>query len=342
MPAPTPFAADDTLPIVLLPAAIPDDGFATAAQIAEVARLPGLAALATAAVETARWASDAPTPAELGHEHWLRQRTAMAAAESAGACTALCDGPGAGAWRIDPVHLHLGMDHVLLTDPARLALAADEAQALSDAIAPRLAEDGLALQAPVPSRWYLSPHEPSQDLRLAPRSLLAAVGRSIEAYLPVGEDTRRWKRLLNEIQMTWFDHPVNLARESQGLPVVNGLWLEGRCPASTPLTEAIGRLQVGAAPNTEQLALEPALLQARLSGDARAWVDAWRSLDPMLAACAARQGRFAHGARLILAGDAGWREVRIEPRGRKVASWWPFGRRRADPAALLTPPAAAT
>lgn len=32
--------------------------------------------------------------------------------------------------------------------------------------------------------------------------------------------------------MRWFDHPVNLARQQQGLPAINSLWLFGGARAS--------------------------------------------------------------------------------------------------------------
>src|SRR5690606_4093503 len=38
---------------------------------------------------------------------------------------------------------------------------------------------------------------------------------------------RPWRRLVNELQMLWFDHPVNQAREARGLRPVNSVWLYG-------------------------------------------------------------------------------------------------------------------
>ncbi len=36
-----------------------------------------------------------------------------------------------------------------------------------------------------------------------------------------------WRRLLNEIQMTLFEHPVNQQRETAGLLPVNAVWFSG-------------------------------------------------------------------------------------------------------------------
>lgn len=44
-----------------------------------------------------------------------------------------------------------------------------------------------------------------------------------------------WRRCINEIQMSWFDHPVNAAREARGLPAINTLWLSGNGRPRAPL-----------------------------------------------------------------------------------------------------------
>jgi hypothetical protein len=38
---------------------------------------------------------------------------------------------------------------------------------------------------------------------------------------------RPWRQLVNELQMLWFTHPVNQARQARGLAPVNSLWLFG-------------------------------------------------------------------------------------------------------------------
>src|SRR5690606_16918524 len=37
---------------------------------------------------------------------------------------------------------------------------------------------------------------------------------------------------VNELQMLWFDHPVNRDRESRGLRPINSVWLYGGAPPS--------------------------------------------------------------------------------------------------------------
>lgn len=52
-------------------------------------------------------------------------------------------------------------------------------------------------------------------------------GQSISGQLPVGSEQNSWRRLLNEIQMSLFEHPVNQQRDADGLLPVNAVWFSG-------------------------------------------------------------------------------------------------------------------
>ena len=58
----------------------------------------------------------------------------------------------------------------------------------------------------------------------------ALEGLSISDKLPAGNDQNSWRRLLNEIQMTLFEHPVNQQREADGKLPVNAVWFSGAAP----------------------------------------------------------------------------------------------------------------
>ena len=53
------------------------------------------------------------------------------------------------------------------------------------------------------------------------------IGKNILEYFPQGNAQKLWMKIQNEIQMRWFDHPVNQAREAAGKLPINGLWLYG-------------------------------------------------------------------------------------------------------------------
>jgi hypothetical protein len=332
---------------LLLPAALVDPAWAGAERLAHAAARPGWAALARRAAVAMQEAARLPPPAEPGHLRWLRRRFDLQPDHALAACSAIADGQPRMHWRLDPVHLLVGRDHLVLTDPARLGLDPDDAAALAEAIAPLFPEDGLTLHAQG-ARWYLHETDPGRVLRLRTHPMVGAVGRNIDAWLPDGDDARRWRRLVNEVQMTWFTHPVNERREAAGLPPVNSLWIEGRVPAvavDQPLPAAwhaaaalAARPPLGAAapPVTDTrgpLQVDERLLAAQLAGDPQGWTEAWETLDRTLfGPIARREGVWHDGADLVLAGDSGWRELAVAP-----GTDWRFWR-RPDPASLLVEP----
>jgi len=150
--------------------------------------------------------------------------------EAALRMTALGIDPGDRQWWcVEPCAFTAATDHVVLAT-LRPGLTADESAALAAAIAPSLDPIGAELLRPTPDDWFL--HWPALDgLRAA--EPLRALGRNIDiwgARGPSGEYdpvARQWRRLQNEIQMSWFGHAVLAAREARGAAAVNGLWLHG-------------------------------------------------------------------------------------------------------------------
>jgi hypothetical protein len=52
-------------------------------------------------------------------------------------------------------------------------------------------------------------------------------GEYLTPHLPRGADARLFMQRINELQMLLHSHTVNLARDDEARPVVNGLWLWG-------------------------------------------------------------------------------------------------------------------
>ncbi|MFQ6707899.1 putative sulfate exporter family transporter, partial [Bordetella pertussis] len=52
-------------------------------------------------------------------------------------------------------------------------------------------------------------------------------GQRLRAWWTQDVAMRPWRRLLNEIQMVWYEHPVNEARAARGAAPINALWLYG-------------------------------------------------------------------------------------------------------------------
>jgi hypothetical protein len=129
------------------------------------------------------------------------------------------------AW-LQATHWQVGTDRIVLGHPADLALAADESQALMSSMQPYLSDDGLQVDAIAPGLW-LAQGDLLRGLRSA--SLDRVVGRSIDAWLPDAATPAgaRVRRLMNEMQMLLYTHPVQDARQARGLAPVNSLWVHG-------------------------------------------------------------------------------------------------------------------
>ncbi|MFM0752682.1 regulator [Paraburkholderia strydomiana] len=194
----------------------------------------------------------------LPHERWIaRQFGALSNASTASTGAAAADEaplapymlradggePGDATWAcVQPVHVRIAHDHLVLIDPASLDLSDNEATALLEVARPLIEELGVRIEAPKPARWYLSGDGFGT---LAGASPLRASGRNIEIWLPheahSGERSRAWMKLQNEVQMAWFEHPVNEAREARGLPTVNSIWFHAQ-GAARPVRSPFSRV----------------------------------------------------------------------------------------------------
>ncbi|UDG82322.1 regulator [Candidatus Vallotia cooleyia] len=197
----------------------------------------------------------------LPHERWVARCFGVGRADAlAGPCQQindvvplapymlLADGgnPQDAVWAcVEPVHMRVVHNHLVLVDPGMLQLSQNDAAGLLAVARPLIRGLGVKLEAPTPLRWYLS----SEQLGLlASASPLRALGRNIDIWLPheayTGHRPRMWMKLQNEIQMAWFGHPINQAREARGLPAINSLWLyaQGRMTTvSKPFERVLSR-----------------------------------------------------------------------------------------------------
>lgn len=131
--------------------------------------------------------------------------------------------PQDGYWfLLQPVHLHVALDHLVLTDSQELQLTSTEAQAFFAMAETLCLEYGHALLQGDDKHWFL---RADQWSGLNTASLNAACGHNIEIWMAEGEHARAWRKLQNEIQMEWFNSDLHQAREAAGKPSLNSLWL---------------------------------------------------------------------------------------------------------------------
>lgn len=127
----------------------------------------------------------------------------------------------------DPVHLQADRDTAKLLPAEMLGLSEAESEGFVADINAFLLADNLVLSRREDRGWYLVGMDASK-LASFPPSFLA--NRNASAYLPEGEDSGQWRRLMTELQMLLHAHPLNEQREQQGKLPVNSLWFWGGAP----------------------------------------------------------------------------------------------------------------
>ena len=145
-----------------------------------------------------------------------------------------------------------------------------EMAALAETAKPLLADagDGIELVPLDDGIWQVTGPLPEAARTITPMALM---GQDLGDWWPTGDAWRAWRKRLNEIQMAWHDHPVNQARERQGQPALNGLWLFG------------GGLPFEPTPRPD-LRVNDQLGPSATEGDWSAWLDAWADIEQLLLA----------------------------------------------------------
>ncbi|HEX7917494.1 hypothetical protein [Rudaea sp.] len=133
---------------------------------------------------------------------------------------------GEAKWlRADPAFVMADAVTLRLLACGNLGLSADETEALAQTLWPLFEESGLVFDAPHRRRWYLRcPRDAVLPKFSSPDE---ALGDDLAKHLPEGENARKWRGLLNEVQIVLTQHPVNAQRARRGLPPVNSLWFWG-------------------------------------------------------------------------------------------------------------------
>ena len=155
--------------------------------------------------------------------------------------------PGTAFWlAADPVTLVAGRDDVRLTGVVD-DLGANDTATLIAMLNAHFAADGIEFVAARPDAWFVRAPAP---VALRTRPVAAVAGRMLRDLLPTGPDAGTWRRWQNEIQMLLHEHPVNNAREAEGKPPANSVWLYegGAMPRAPSRTRRSARSPTTASP----------------------------------------------------------------------------------------------
>ncbi len=258
--------------------------------------------------------------------------------------------PRDGRYLVEPAHFAIARDHLRLDDPRALDVTLVEARALAESVEPILADAG----------WHLDPIEPAtvthwpvsrrDGAALVAPAIDRAVGDNVAAWQPrmvhassSGVDAAlAWRRCVNEIQMVWFAHPVNEAREATGRPTINTLWLSGnggpRGPqpryaavdATMPLLAAI-EIEPSA-PRT--LEGDTRLVEPARAEDWGRWRDELVRLDERIGELLRAQAAKRIGTiTMVLCGDREARAVPVAPD--RAGGFWRRWGRKPSPSTLF-------
>ncbi len=233
------------------------------------------------------WAPDAPT---LPWAAWHQAQQGLPSTEPQ-------------AW-MTPCHWQIGMDQVVMADPAHLHLSDEESQHLLQAMQPFLQEDGLQVTWHSALRWHA---QGPLLAELSTASLDRVIDQNVKDWMPVGSAARPLQRLQSEMQMLLYNHPVNDARDALRQHTVNAFWLHGA-----------GTLPEGTTVPAQPVTVSTALRSGALHGNAQAWRQAWQQLDTSAVADllqhvkATGQGTLSlcseHAAHTYTAAPAAWHQ----------------------------------
>jgi hypothetical protein len=223
---------------LVLPFSLPPPELAP--DLLRVLKAPALAALLSRPSRLSRSPAD-DTLRALPHEAWLARALGLAADGRPAFASAVMRGYGLdgtqGCWHIvHPAHIEISRSHLMMTDPRQLQLSNEHARALYEVARPYFEESGMTLLYGDAANWFLRADEWAGLDTATPDS---AAGMNLTEWLPRGEQAVAFRKLQNEIQMLWFGHGANGAREEAGLAAINAFWpwaAGGAVPAkATPL-----------------------------------------------------------------------------------------------------------
>ncbi|HLR30418.1 MAG TPA: hypothetical protein VK082_07550 [Paenalcaligenes sp.] len=168
-------------------------------------------------------------------------------------------------WLAELIHLAPGREGASLIPARLLDITAQESAALLESLDDYIADTPFEFTPLSPTHWSVDCTEtlPSQTATVE-----LAFETTVQDWWDTSTQGRTWRQWANEIQMIWFQHPVNIKRQQQGRPVINGLWLMGGA--------APGQL---ARPNTPSPHINRCLEQSFREQDWGEWLHQLAKLD---------------------------------------------------------------
>lgn len=176
--------------------------------------------------------------------------------------------PSETVWLAELSTITVGREGATIAHPASFEVTAAEADALFDAVSGLWADRAISA-LPINARQWRIWLDPSASTRSLTPAAMAEM--RLSDWWPQEDSLREWRRLLNEIQMVWHEHPVNIARAERGEVPINSLWLFGGAKGWSPTQAELQPVYEG-------------LHTPYLQGDWAAWIAALPALSEYLSA----------------------------------------------------------
>jgi hypothetical protein len=283
---------------LVLPFALPPPELAP--DLVRALQAPSLAALLSRTSSHRTSASD-PGARALPHELWLGCALGLSDGRKLSFAAAAMRGygldPADGAWFIvNPAHIEISRTYLMMTDSRRLGLVESHSRALFDSAKPYFDESGNTLLYGDALTWFM---RADGWAALDTASPDAATGMNLTDWLPLGPRAIDYRKLQNEVQMLWHEHPANVERESRGFATINSFWPWGAataadvaapaamlaCADAPPWLSAIAQrhgttfAQLLAEPGQGALFCEGGLAEAALAADWAGWLQQMQRYD---------------------------------------------------------------
>jgi hypothetical protein len=246
--------------------------------------------------------------------------------------------PAETVWLAELSAISVGREGATIAHPASFEVTTHEADALFDAVSGLWA--GRAISAlPINARQWRIWLDPSASTRSLTPAAMAEM--RLTDWWPQEDSLREWRRLLNEIQMVWHEHPVNLARAERGEVPINSLWLFGGAqgwspsqPALQTTVETPNRLRAQketvAASQPQTATLSSALIYEGLhipylQGDWAAWIAALPALSEHLSTLEPNTSLTLTGQQrcvVLTPAQKRWWNALVAPRPQPWNTWW--------------------
>jgi len=228
---------------LVLPFALPLPEFAP--DLIRAMNTPALALLLSRTSSATRKRTAEHTHA-LPHETWLARALGLGAAGSVDVAVAAMRGFGlehdGGNWYIvSPGHIQIARTHLTMADTRQVPLADADSRALFSTAAELCESIGHALRYGDAQTWFLRADDWTGFETATPDTV---VNMDLTDFMPKGQPALAYRRLQNEVQMAWHAHPVNTARETRRLPIVNAFWVWGAGRTAPALMQPLASVAV--------------------------------------------------------------------------------------------------